>query len=115
MRQRKRDAEQHGNSSGYVQTLDPPLPDPRHVIDAVVVAEDGTFYSHGGVDWFEVQESIEKNIKERKAARGATRSRSNWQEPLPLDVEGPGAQGEGAGDHAPPGARPEQTGSRALT
>jgi monofunctional biosynthetic peptidoglycan transglycosylase len=36
------------------------------------VAEDGTFYSHGGVDWFEVQESIEKNIKERKAARGAS-------------------------------------------
>jgi monofunctional biosynthetic peptidoglycan transglycosylase len=45
---------------------------PRHVIDAVVIAEDGTFYSHSGIDWFEVQESIEKNVKERRAARGAS-------------------------------------------
>ncbi|RPH35575.1 monofunctional biosynthetic peptidoglycan transglycosylase [bacterium] len=45
---------------------------PRHVIDAVIVAEDGTFYSHSGIDWFEVQESIEKNVRERRAARGAS-------------------------------------------
>ncbi len=28
--------------------------------------------THGGVDWFEVQESIEKNIEEGRAARGAS-------------------------------------------
>ena len=72
MRQRKRDAEQHGEQFKIVQRWIPLSRVPRHVIDAVVVAEDGTFYSHGGVDWFEVQESIEKNIKERKAARGAS-------------------------------------------
>lgn len=72
MRQRKRDAEQHGEQFKIVQRWIPLSRIPRHVIDAVVVAEDGTFYSHGGVDWFEVQESIEKNIKERKAARGAS-------------------------------------------
>jgi monofunctional biosynthetic peptidoglycan transglycosylase len=45
---------------------------PRDVINAVVVAEDGTFFTHSGIDWFEVQESIEKNVKERRAARGAS-------------------------------------------
>jgi len=44
----------------------------RNLVDAVIVAEDGAFYSHGGVDWFEVRESIEKNIDERRAARGAS-------------------------------------------
>ena len=45
---------------------------PRTVVDAVVVAEDGTFFTHGGVDWFEVRESIAKDIRERRAARGAS-------------------------------------------
>jgi monofunctional biosynthetic peptidoglycan transglycosylase len=45
---------------------------PQHVIDAVIVAEDGTFFEHGGIDWFEVQESIEKNLEEGRAARGAS-------------------------------------------
>jgi len=45
---------------------------PRNVVDAVIVAEDGTFWSHGGFDWFEFRESIERNIKEGRAARGAS-------------------------------------------
>lgn len=45
---------------------------PKNVIDAVVVAEDGTFWSHGGFDWFEFRESIERNIKEGRPARGAS-------------------------------------------
>jgi len=45
---------------------------PKHVIDAVIVAEDGTFYTHGGIDWFEVRESIEKDVAEKRAARGAS-------------------------------------------
>ena len=36
------------------------------------MAEDGTFRSHGGVDWFEVRESFEKNVREFRAARGAS-------------------------------------------
>ena len=45
---------------------------PQNLIDAVIVAEDGTFYSHGGVDWFEVRESIQKDLREGRAARGAS-------------------------------------------
>lgn len=42
------------------------------VIDAIVVAEDGRFWSHGGFDWFEVKESLLKNISQGRAARGAS-------------------------------------------
>jgi monofunctional biosynthetic peptidoglycan transglycosylase len=45
---------------------------PRHTLDAIIAAEDGTFYSHDGIDWFEVQESISKNLEEGRAARGAS-------------------------------------------
>ena len=45
---------------------------PKHVVDAIIVAEDGTFYSHGGFDWFEVRESIEKNLDKGRFARGAS-------------------------------------------
>jgi monofunctional biosynthetic peptidoglycan transglycosylase len=44
----------------------------KDAVNAVIVAEDGTFWSHGGFDWFEFRESIEKNIKEGRAARGAS-------------------------------------------
>lgn len=43
-----------------------------HLIASVIVAEDGTFWSHEGFDWFEVQESLLRNIKEQRAARGAS-------------------------------------------
>ncbi len=45
---------------------------PRDAIDAVVVAEDGTFWSHEGFDWFEFRESFERNLEEGRAARGAS-------------------------------------------
>ncbi len=44
----------------------------KDAVNAVIVAEDGTFWSHGGFDWFEFRESIEKNIREGRAARGAS-------------------------------------------
>ena len=43
-----------------------------NLIHAVIVSEDGTFYSHEGVDWYEVEESIKKNIERGKAARGGS-------------------------------------------
>lgn len=43
-----------------------------HLIASVIVAEDGTFWSHEGFDWFEVRESLVRNIKEQRAARGAS-------------------------------------------
>lgn len=45
---------------------------PDDVVNAVIVAEDGRFWSHGGFDWFEVRESIERNFTEGRAARGAS-------------------------------------------
>jgi monofunctional glycosyltransferase len=39
---------------------------------AVIVAEDGTFYQHEGIDWFEMKESLKKDISKGKFARGAS-------------------------------------------
>ncbi len=72
MRQRISEAREEGKGLSIKQTWIPLSRLPRHLIDAVVVAEDGTFFSHGGVDWFEVRESIEKNVRERRAARGGS-------------------------------------------
>lgn len=45
---------------------------PRYVINAVIVAEDGTFWEHNGFDWFEFRQSVQKNWETKKAARGAS-------------------------------------------
>ena len=45
---------------------------PQDAIDAVIVSEDGTFWSHHGFDWFEFKESVERNFEEGRAARGAS-------------------------------------------
>ncbi len=43
-----------------------------NLVHAVVTAEDGTFYQHWGVDWFEVKESIERDLQEGRPVRGAS-------------------------------------------
>lgn len=43
-----------------------------HLVDAVIVSEDATFWTHSGFDFHEIRESIEKNVKERRLARGAS-------------------------------------------
>ena len=45
---------------------------PQDAIDAVIVSEDGTFWSHHGFDWFEFRESVERNFEEGRAVRGAS-------------------------------------------
>lgn len=45
---------------------------PKATIDAVIVAEDGTFWSHSGFDWFEFKESLVRNLKELRFARGGS-------------------------------------------
>ncbi len=45
---------------------------PKDAIEAIIVAEDGTFWSHDGFDWFEFKESIERNFEEGRAMRGAS-------------------------------------------
>jgi monofunctional biosynthetic peptidoglycan transglycosylase len=72
MRQRLREADRDGKTLKVVQRWVPLSRISKSLVDAVIVAEDGTFYSHSGVDWFEVRESIEKNIDQGRAARGAS-------------------------------------------
>lgn len=72
MRQRLKEAEREGKNLRISHRWVPLSRISKNLIDAVIVAEDGTFYTHGGVDWFEVKESIQKNIDERRAARGAS-------------------------------------------
>lgn len=43
-----------------------------NMIHAIIVAEDGAFYEHGGIDWYEVQASIERNLEDDKPLRGAS-------------------------------------------
>ena len=45
---------------------------PKHVRMAVLVAEDGAFYTHAGVDWHEVWESVETNWEEGRIVRGGS-------------------------------------------
>jgi monofunctional glycosyltransferase len=72
MRQRLREAEKEGKQLKIVNQWIPLSRVPKHVQEAIIVAEDGTFYEHGGIDWFEVQESLEKNLEEGRPARGAS-------------------------------------------
>ncbi len=72
MRQRLHEAEHKGKGLKITHRWVPLSRVSRNLIDAVVVAEDGAFYSHGGVDWFEVKESIEKDFDEGRVARGAS-------------------------------------------
>jgi len=72
MKQRLSEAEKNGTQLKIRQQWVALTKLPRHVLNAVLVAEDGLFYTHGGIDWFEVQESFARNIDEGKFARGAS-------------------------------------------
>lgn len=45
---------------------------PAELRNAVLAGEDFSFYSHDGVDWFEVKESFIKNLELGRFARGAS-------------------------------------------
>ena len=72
MKQRQNEKEDDGKKIKPVQSWVPINRISQHMIHAIIVAEDGTFYEHGGVDWYEVQESIERNLEKGKAVRGAS-------------------------------------------
>ncbi len=72
MRQRIDEAETKGKTLVIRQSWVPLSRLPKYLTDAIIVAEDGTFYEHDGFDWFEVRESLEKNIKERRPSRGGS-------------------------------------------
>ncbi|HWP81252.1 MAG TPA: monofunctional biosynthetic peptidoglycan transglycosylase [Bacteroidota bacterium] len=41
-------------------------------LNAIVVSEDGSFWSHDGFDWYELKESLLRNLAEGRPARGAS-------------------------------------------
>ncbi|MDF1526921.1 MAG: transglycosylase domain-containing protein [bacterium] len=45
---------------------------PQNLRNAVLSGEDFSFYSHKGVDWFELRESFLKDLQERRFSRGAS-------------------------------------------
>jgi monofunctional biosynthetic peptidoglycan transglycosylase len=70
--QRRDEARRRGKKFRITQYWIPYNQIPKDLINSVIVAEDGTFWKHGGFDWFEFRESFEKNIREGRAARGAS-------------------------------------------
>ena len=44
----------------------------RHVLHAFIVAEDGRFYEHFGLDFEEIQKSVHTNFEKHRYARGAS-------------------------------------------
>jgi monofunctional glycosyltransferase len=53
---------------GYVKLKDVSV----HARNAIIVSEDGAFYSHQGFDWFELKNSMEKNMEKGEYARGGS-------------------------------------------
>lgn len=45
---------------------------PESLIDALIVSEDAAFFTHSGFDWFELKESLEKNIEHKSFRRGGS-------------------------------------------
>ncbi|WP_244219874.1 monofunctional biosynthetic peptidoglycan transglycosylase, partial [Corallococcus interemptor] len=43
-----------------------------HAVDAVLISEDARFYRHEGVDWKEVENSIDQSVREARLGRGAS-------------------------------------------
>lgn len=72
MREHREQAEKEGKPFKKVQRWIPLGRISKDAVSAVIVSEDGTFWSNSGFDWFEFRESIEKNVKEGRAARGAS-------------------------------------------
>ncbi|HLP16280.1 MAG TPA: monofunctional biosynthetic peptidoglycan transglycosylase [Bacteroidota bacterium] len=72
MRQRESEAEAEGKPFSIQQQWVPISRISPHLVHAVITSEDGTFYEHAGIDWYELEESIEKNIEKGKPARGGS-------------------------------------------
>jgi monofunctional biosynthetic peptidoglycan transglycosylase len=72
MLQREREAKAAGRRAGHSQAWVPLSRVSRHVIHALLSAEDQKFFGHEGVDWDAVRESYEANRKAGRFARGGS-------------------------------------------
>jgi monofunctional biosynthetic peptidoglycan transglycosylase len=72
MRQRQEEARRGKRSLRASQVVVPLRQVSRHLINAVVAAEDPNFFGHAGVDWEAIRESVETNVRKRRFARGGS-------------------------------------------
>lgn len=72
MRQREAQARRQKRKPRRVQRWVPLSRVSRHLINAVVVAEDPKFFGHEGFDWEAVRESLETDLRKRSFARGGS-------------------------------------------
>jgi monofunctional glycosyltransferase len=72
MRQRDAEARRAGRVPRRVQQWAPIARVSRHLIHAVITAEDARFFGHSGVDWDAVRESAEANLQRGRFARGGS-------------------------------------------
>ena len=72
MEQRKREARAKGQSFSANQEFVPYGQISPYLKQAVLVAEDGAFFSHQGIDYEEMKEAIKTDWKKKTFARGAS-------------------------------------------
>jgi monofunctional biosynthetic peptidoglycan transglycosylase len=72
MQQRESEASSAGKPYSIQQTWVPISRISPHLVNAVICSEDGTFFEHSGVDWYELEQSVEKNIEKGKPVRGGS-------------------------------------------
>lgn len=72
MRQREEEAALKKQKPRRLQSWMPIGRISRHLIHAVVMAEDPKFFGHEGVDWEALKESVETNLKRRSFVRGGS-------------------------------------------
>jgi monofunctional biosynthetic peptidoglycan transglycosylase len=72
MLQREEEAKTRGRRARVAQSWVPLSRVSRHLIHAVLAAEDQKFFGHEGVDWEAIQSSLEKNVEKRRYARGGS-------------------------------------------
>ena len=72
MRQRDEEARGAGRRPRRIQTWVPLAQVSRHLVHAVVAAEDPKFFGHEGIDWEAMRESVETDVKRWRFARGGS-------------------------------------------
>lgn len=72
MRQRDGEAQEAGRKPRQLQRIVTINNMSKHLIHAVLSAEDPHFFGHEGLDWDAIKESIETNIEKREFARGGS-------------------------------------------
>jgi monofunctional biosynthetic peptidoglycan transglycosylase len=72
MRQRAAEGEARGRTPRRVQSWIPLDRVSRHLLHALIAAEDSNFFDHGGVDWQALRESLATNWERGRFARGGS-------------------------------------------